>query len=291
MSDAAPVSLSPSLSVVIVNYNTRTDLHACLTALRASTIQIEIVVVDNASTDGSAEMVSEEFSEVVLVTPGRNTWFTGGNNLGIGAARGAYVILLNPDTIPPPNALERMLTFAQAHPQYFGVTAQLRYPNNDLNNGGEQRTCSRIPTYRYLLLNHTPLGWILRGQRRQANDWHWYGDWDRYSDREIDVPPGSCILARRDQLRLDEDLLLYFPEDDLGQRTPPPRFYFLADVHIVHREKSATNNWNGTRLYFRDLIVYTRKHHGAARAALLWLLSRPLYIALWLKRIQWSAIR
>jgi GT2 family glycosyltransferase len=267
------------LSVVIVNYNTRDDVERCLTALHDCAPLPEIIVVDNASTDGSAAMIRERFPAVHLLTPDANTWFCGGNNLGIDAATREYVLLLNPDTIAPPDALAKLVTFAAEHPDYAGTTGQLRYPDGII-----QRTCSRIPTYRYLLVNHTPLGWLLRGTHRRANAAHWYDGWERDSDRDVEVVPGSCTLFRRGEARLNDDLLLYFPEDDLGRRMAPRKFRFLADARIVHREKSATNNWNATRIYFRDLIVYCRTWHGPAHTTLLWLLSRPMLAGLWLGR-------
>jgi GT2 family glycosyltransferase len=268
-----------TLSVIIVNYNTREDLRACLESLRDTTPIPEIIVVDNGSTDGSAAMVDSEFPGVILLAPGRNTWFCGGNNLGIAAAHGRYVLLLNPDTVVPPDALPTMLAFCEAQAQYAGVTAQLRYPDGTI-----QRTCSRIPTYVYLLVNHTPLGWLMRGQRDRLNAEHWYADWQRDTNRDVDVVPGSCLLARREGLRLNDRMLLYFPEDDLARRVGAGKFHFLANVQVTHREKSATRNWLATQVYFRDLIVYTRTHHGRLRAALLWLLSRPVYWGMWTKR-------
>ena len=118
----------PRLSVVIVNYNTREDVRLCLSALRQSTLPTEVIVVDNASRDGSADMIRDEFPEVKLLTPNQNLWFCGGNNLGIRASSGEYVLMLNPDTIPQPDALRLMVDFLQAHPDYAGVTIQLRYP-------------------------------------------------------------------------------------------------------------------------------------------------------------------
>lgn len=273
------------LSVVIVNYNTRDDLRLCLTALRQSQPTPEIIVVDNASTDGSREMVRAEFPDVRLIAPETNTWFCGGNNLGIQAARGEYVLLLNPDTVPPPDALVRMARFMDEHPDYAGATMQLRYPWGEI-----QRTCSRIPTYRYLLLTQTPLQWLLPGMRREAQAWHWYEGWARDRDFDVEAVPGSCTLMRRAELWLDGDLLLYFPEDDLARRNSGRKFRFLAAQSIQHREKSATRTPLATRVYFRDLMVYTRKHHGWARAALLWLCTRPLAWGMalrwWLRRFE-----
>jgi GT2 family glycosyltransferase len=277
-----------SLSVVIVNYNTRDDLRLCLTALRQSQPAPEVIVVDNASSDGSREMVRAEFPEVTLIAPETNTWFCGGNNLGIQAAHGEYVLLLNPDTVPPPDALNVMVRFMDEHPDYAGATMQLRYPSGEI-----QRTCSRIPTYRYLLLTQTPLQWLLPGMRRKAQAWHWYEGWARDRDYDVEAVPGSCTLMRRSELWLDDNLLLYFPEDDLARRNAGRKFRFLASHSILHREKSATRTALATRIYFRDLMVYTHKHHGWARAALLWLLTRPLAWGLalrwWLRRFEAKA--
>ncbi len=276
--------MSILLSVVIVNYNTREDLRACLTAIHNCRPMPEVIVVDNASNDGSAEMVRAEFPRVVLLTPGRNTWFCGGNNLGVAAAHGKYALLLNPDTVPPPGAFARMVDFMEHNPHYAGVTMQLRYPNGEI-----QRTCSRIPTFDYLLLTQTPLRWILTRMRRRAERHHWYEGWNRDTDFDVEAVPGSCTLMRRDELALDDDLLLYFPEEDLGQRAgtgkSARKFRFLADQWILHKEKSATRTPLATRIYFRDMIVYTRKYHGARRAWMLWALSRPLA---WALAISWE---
>jgi GT2 family glycosyltransferase len=267
------------LSVIIVNYNAREDLRVCLTALGESQLVPEIIVVDNASTDGSAEMVHAEFPQVVLLTPGHNTWFCAGNNLGIKAAHGEYVLLLNPDTAPPSDALGTIIQFMDEHPEYAGATMQLHYPNGEI-----QRTCSRIPTYRYFLLTQTPLRWLLQATRRQAEAWHWYAGWERDVDYDVEAIPGSCTLMRRDELWLDDRLLLYFPEDDLAKRNAGRKFRFLAAPSILHREKSVTRTALATRVYFRDLVVYTRKHHGVLAAVLMWSLTRPMA---WGMAIRW----
>lgn len=269
------------LSVVIVNYNTHDDLHACLESLHACQPRPEIIVVDNGSTDGSADMVRATFPHVRLIALAHNAWFAGGNNLGIAAAHGDYVLLLNPDTVVPPDTLGAMVGFMERNPDYAGMTVQLRYPD-----GATQRTCSRIPSYSYLLLNHTPLGWLLTGVRRKVRRHHWYDDWGRDSSRDVEVMPGSCLLMRQDDLTLDDGLRLYFPEDDLARRFQGAKFRYAASLHITHREKASTRTWAATHIYFRDMLHYTRKHHGAAALLLLWLLSRPVLWGMWVAK-QW----
>ncbi len=264
---------TPRISVIIVNYNGKDDLRRCLAALRESTLPAEVIVVDNASSDGSAAMVSAEFPEVNLLEPGKNLYFCAGNNYGVDAAVGDYALLLNPDTVPPPDTLETLVSFMDSHPDYAGATMQMRYPNGEI-----QRTCSRIPTYKYLLLTQTVLQFLFRGARKKTEDRHWYVDegWDRATDFDVEAIPGSCTLMRREDLRLSDHLLLYFNEDDLARRFAGRKFRFLAATPIEHREKSVTRSATATHIYFRDLIAYCKLHHGWLRAGAIWLLSRPL---------------
>ena len=268
----------PDLSVVIVSYNTRDLLRNCLQSLRASIgLELEIIVVDNASSDGSAAVVRDRFPEVQLLAQSLNTWYCGGNNIGIQQASADYVLLLNPDTEVAPDALALMHRFLLENPQYKGVTAKLHYPDGEI-----QRTCSQVPGYLHLLLRYTLLGFLLPGPKNEVHNELFYGDWDRHSDRDVKVIPGSCTMMRRTDLWLDDDLLLYFPEDSLAHRLGGD-MRFLSGAKITHHEKSSTRSFFATRIFFRDLLVYCRKQHGTARTLLLWLLSRPVLWLMWLK--------
>lgn len=107
------------VTVVIVAFNSAPDLPACLAALEVQTLpryRFEVVVVDNASTDGSADLVARDFKWVRVVRSGRNSGFAGGNNLGAALARGDRVALLNPDTVADPHWLEELLRAADTNP-------------------------------------------------------------------------------------------------------------------------------------------------------------------------------
>ena len=182
----------PGLSVVIVNYNTREDVLACLRALSRSPEELQIIVVDNASEDGSAAAVRSEFPRVELLAMPENRWYCGGNNLGLARARRKYVMLLNPDTEVEANTLTQMVEFMDQNPQYDGCTGQMHYPN-----GAIQKTGSRIPTFAYLLIPYSVLGILMPGLRKRHWREHSYESWDRGTDRDIAVMPGSCYLMRR----------------------------------------------------------------------------------------------
>ena len=268
----------PDLSVVIVSYNTRDLLRNCLLSLRASVgLDLEIIVVDNASSDGSAEMARAEFPEARTLAQSLNTWYCGGNNIGIKAARADAVLLLNPDTEVAPDALALMYRFLLDNSDYVGVTAQLIYPNGEI-----QRTCARIPRFRHLLMAYTILGYLLPTTKRELHSDVTYGEWDRRDDRDVEAVPGACTMMRRDDVWLDDELLLYFPEETLARRHQKPMRY-LAAARIKHHEKSSTRSWLATSIFFRDLLVYCRAHHGILKMLLLWALSRPVYWLMWLK--------
>ena len=274
----------PDLSVVIVNYNTRDLLRNCLRSLRASVgLALEVIVVDNASSDQSADMVRDEFPEALLLAQPQNTWYCGGNNIGISRASADYVLLLNPDTVVAPPALARMRRFLMNRPDFAGVTAQMRYPD-----GRIQHTCSKIPGYRSLMLDYTVLGCLFPTAKNRIHADLFYADWDRRRSRGVEVIPGSCMLMRRQDIRLDDDLLLYFPEDALAQSHRRPA-YFLADAKVEHHEKSSTRTRLATTVFFRDMSVYCRKRYGILPMLLLWCLSRPVYWAMWLKNRQAAA--
>ena len=147
----------------------------------------------------------------------------------------------------------------------------MRYPSGEI-----QQTGSEIPTYISLLLDYSLLGYLLPTTKKRVHDELYYADWDRQSRRDVKVIPGSCTLMRKHDLRLDDDLLLYFPEDSLA-REHQGNACLLPDARILHHEKSSTQSWFATSIFFRDLLVYCHKRHGTLRMLLLWLLSRPVY--------------
>ena len=149
----------PDVSVVIVNYNTREPLRRCLESIKAErgSLDLEVIIVDNASKDDSASMIRQVMPEAVLIEPGHNTWFSGGNNIGFQKATADTIYILNADTRLQPNGLQTMLDYLRAHPDVGAVTCRMEYPE-----GGLQQTCSRVPDYLNLLLGYTFLGVLLK---------------------------------------------------------------------------------------------------------------------------------
>jgi len=278
--------MPPDLSIIIVNYNTRDYLRSCLASIEAqqSDLSVEVVVVDNASKDGSAQMIREEYPRVKLVEPGVNTWFTGGNNLGVRQAQGEYALLLNSDTLIQPGMLQTMIAYLRAHANVAAVTCQQR----SMDGAAVLRICSKVPEYLDLLLGYTFLGVLFASVRDRRRAEMWYAGWGRETTRAVEVIPGSCIMAARETLArlgpFDERLKLYFPEDDIGKRilAEGHELHFVAEVALLHEEHASTRQAQrlASRVYFDDLIAFTRKWHGAFAALLLAALVIPTRVAM-----------
>lgn len=277
------------LSTVIVNYNTRDEVLRAIESLIITSdgLEHEIIVVDNASSDGSAAAIREKYPSVTVIETGANLWFTGGNNAGIRASRGEYVLSLNPDTVACPGMLQTMVAYLDAHPEVGAVTSRMEFPDGTL-----QRNCSRLATYVDLLFDYTMLGLAFARWRARRRRWMWYADWDRLSDYSVEVAPDSNLMIRRsvlEQVNLyDERLKLYFTEDDLCRRILDcgHEIHYVAGATLIHTEHASTTKVQrlATQVYFDDLITYTRLHFGAGRARLLAALVRPTRTAMVLRQ-------
>lgn len=275
----------PDVSIVIVNYNTREPLRRCLESIRAQrgSLDIQVIVVDNASKDDSVGMIRQDFPEVQLIEPGRNTWFSGGNNLGFAQAQADVIYILNADTRLQPDGLQTMLAYLKAHPNVGAVTCRMEYPE-----GGLQQTCSRVPQYVDLVLGYTFLGVPLQGWRNRRRHVMWYTGWERNSTRSIEVGPGSNLLCRRDVIQrikgFDERLKLYFTEDDLCKQILDAGYelHFVEGALLLHEERASTSQvWRlASYIYFEDLLTFTRKYYGTLQALLLRSLIIPTRLAM-----------
>jgi GT2 family glycosyltransferase len=148
------------LSVIIISFNTREITRACLQSLRDARLKVEteIIVVDNASTDGSPDMIAAAFPEVVLVRNDRNLMFSKANNQGMRLARGKYFFLLNSDTLIQPGNLERLLAFLEAHQPRVGcVGPRVLRPDLTIQSEGEAFDSYGYVLSRFFFLHKLPL--------------------------------------------------------------------------------------------------------------------------------------
>lgn len=273
------------LSIVIVTYNTKEPLRRCLQSINVqrADLDLEVIVVDNYGKDGTGDMVRDEMPSATFIDPGKNTWFTGGNNLGVSKAIGDYVLILNPDTVIQPGTLQHMLASLRDNPNVGALTCRMVGLDGSL-----QYTCSRVPRYVDLLLGYTFLGVLLSGWRERRRAAMWYRGWERDSDKPVEVIPDSNMMSPRDLLNridtFDESLKLYFTEDDICKRILDAGYevHFTAGATLLHEEHASTRlvQRTASQVYFDDLIVFCRKWYGGVAAAFLQALVIPTRAAM-----------
>lgn len=201
------------VSVIIVNWNTKQLLRDCLFSVceHAGNIDYEIIVIDNASTDRSTEMVKTDFPQVVLLENPDNRGFATANNQGMAIAKGRYVLLLNSDTIVLDNAIANTVHFADENPQAAVIGCRVLNPDRTL-----QQTCFMFPSVLNMVLSSTYLYKMFPKSRffgREQMTW-----WDRNDVRSVDVVTGCFMLVRRGAIEqvgmMDESFFMYGEETD-----------------------------------------------------------------------------
>ena len=222
----------PDLSIIFVNWNTRDWLRQCLRALPAAVADrsAEVIVVDNASTDGSVEAVRSEFPSAHIIIHDTNRGFAAGNNAGLRIASGRYALLLNTDTLPEPCALQRMVDFADGLPRAGMVGALLLNPD-----GGFQASYAEFPS----LLGETLL---LLGLARPLLGPHFpsHSPRDSQRARRCDWVQGACLLVRRAALEeiglMDESFFMYTEETDWCAECWKAGWevWFTPEARVVH---------------------------------------------------------
>lgn len=269
----------PPVGVVIVSWNVRDLLHEALASLAASTAPTRVVVVDNASTDGSAAMVAAAFPAVALIANADNRGFTAGNNQGFAAlgvdvrarrvAPGAprHVLMLNPDAAVAPDAVALLAGYLDAHPDAGAVGPLVLNPD-----GSVQPSRRRFPTPLTGLLESTPLGWRWPGSPA-ARRFH-MADVPIGSDGPVDWVTGAALMVRSDALAaaggFDEGFFMYSEEVDLCRRLRDAGWatHFCGAARVTHHEGKSSEQGLAARhvRFHRSRVRYFWKHHGRAAA-------------------------
>ena len=262
----------PSLSVIIVTWNVADQLRDCLQSIEDDHVHewAEVLVCDNASEDGTAAMVRENFPWATLLVNSSNLGYSRGNNVGLRAAHGERFLLLNPDTIVHPGALKRMAEFSITHPEVGVVGPKHFDAAGELNYEG----ASDFPTTWNVFCDLSFLSRVFR-QSRWFNG-RLLGHWDHADDREVPAIPGAAMMVTSDVVQkigfLDETL--FYTEDMdycMRARAAGWKIFYLASAGIVHlggvSTKRAGNAGYHRKIAFQSMWLFTRKHHGPAAAA------------------------
>ena len=253
------------LSIIIVNWNVRDLLDACLASIYASDLEAvnyEIIVVDSASDDDSIDMLREKYPAVILLPQTKNIGFTRGNNIGLARAKGDYLLLLNPDTELSPEAVALLLKYLKADPQ-VGIIG----PHTLNTDGSHQSTRRRFPTLVTGIFESTWLSaWAPATIERD------YRMLDRRDNDiiEVDWVQGSAFMLRRavyvDIGGLDEGYTMYSEELDYCRRAKSAgwRVVYHGGAQITHHGgKSSEQASAFKQVHFHtSKLRYFRKHHG-----------------------------
>jgi hypothetical protein len=261
------------LGIVILNWNTRELLRDCLRSVAAASgnLAVRVCVVDNASTDGSAAMVADEFPEVLLVRSPRNDGYAAGNNLGLRAlgfdlsqAGGPRcALLLNPDTIVPPTALSAMMAYMQTNEQCGVMGPKLVLPSGELD-----LACRRsFPTPEVSFYRLTGLSKLFPKSRRFGRYNLTYLDPD--VETEVDSVVGACMLVRREAITqaglLDDRFFMYGEDLDWALRIKQHgwRVRYNPRVTVTHIKRAASRRSRKAQIAFHEAMLYFYTKHYA----------------------------
>lgn len=292
---------NPDLGIVIVNYNTRQLLRRCLESVYASAgVTMRVCVVDNASQDGSAEMVTSHFPQAYLIDNDYNVGYPAANNQGLrwlGFDQGVlsgnaprYALLLNADTELPSEALQAVIDYADAEAQIGVVGPKLMRPDGSLD-----KACRRsFPTPEVSFYRMVGLSSLFPKSRRFGRYNLTYMDEDETS--EVDAVVGAFMMVRGEAIRdvglLDESFFMYGEDLDWAYRIKAAGWHvcYFPQVTVLHVKRASSRQNPRARVEFwRSMEIFYRKHYANDTPKLLHLLILgavrfQTYLTTWLTR-------
>lgn len=273
------------LSIIIVSFNSRKDTIACLESVFAHppSIPFEVILIDNASSDGSAEAIASTFPQIELIAYPQNLGFAGGNNLAAKQARGRRILLLNPDTIVFEKSLDALWSYAERQPQRRIWGGQTVFADMRIN----PTSCWHRMTLWSMICR--TLGLTFLFPKSPLFNQEAYGDWQRDSEREVDIVTGCFLLIDatlwRELNGFDPQFFMYAEEADLCLRahklgaspgiTPAARIVHLGGVSEVSAVEKVIKTHKGR-------VTLIRKHWSPLHRALglftyrVWALTRMI---------------
>lgn len=261
----------PDLSIIIVSWNVRDLLADCLTSIdqHKDTLDVQVIVVDSASQDDTVDMVQRRFPGIILLAQEENVGFTRGNNIGLRAATGRHLLLLNPDTVVLHGALMRMVTYLDDHPE-IGIVG----PHTLNGDGSHQSTRRRFPWVALAFFEST---WLQPLAPQHMMIRFKVADVPDDAIVRVDWVQGSALMARREVYDdiggLDEAFVMFSEEVDWCKRAADADWpaVYLGDAKIVHYGGKSTGQVAARKhVHFQQSkLRYFHKHHGPRIARVL----------------------
>lgn len=265
------------LSIAIVNWNVSDLLEKCLSSIfkYPPNADFETIVVDNASSDNSVEMVRNRFPKVRLLENKKNMGFSAGNNRAVQESSGEFILILNPDTEITKGSLDDLINFLETHPEAGIVAPKIINPDGSL-----QKSCMGFPTLGAMAMRQLFLELLWPGNPFTRT--YLMSDFKYDRIREVDQPMGACLLVRRelfDEVGLfDEKSFMFFDEVDLCYRAKVHGWliFFTPQPRIIHHGGSSIKKWgvfNLGRHWTRSRNHYFGKYYGKSAVTALNLLD------------------
>ena len=264
------------VSIILVNYNSSALLRQCLKSIYEQTkeISFEIIVVDNASSDNSREIVCSEFSNVQLIKSAENLGFSRGNNLGASLAKGTYLLFLNTDTILFENSIKVLSDFLDKHPDVGAIGPKILF-----EDGCFQLSSGRLPNLFREFIDK--IVYSLARNRRKVmcpllERWH-------KTTKVVGWLTGACLMVRQSAFSqvngFDENLFMYFEDKDLCKRINASGWQIMyypstSTIHLLAGSSSSANKQKINALYRTSQLYYYRKHLGRLQSAIVRLYLR-----------------
>jgi hypothetical protein len=252
------------LSVIIVTWNSRKDMEACLSSLPHGVQRhtFEVLLVDNASADDTVALSRKVMPSVQILKNARNAGFAAANNQALALAAGRYLCLLNPDTVLGEHALDTLVEFLDAHPVVWACG-----PGMLNRDGTPQRTGVRFPSLWNLFVETLYLDRVFPSTRLFGRHREFYEDPSRA--HAVDYVQGSCLMLRREVLdsigKLDEGFFMYFEETDWCYRIGKAggKVWIVPSAGVIHFGGETAGHYDERRLvfYYRSLLRFFDKHH------------------------------
>lgn len=260
---------------LIVTYNSSDEIRACLDSIRAQSVdfEMETILVDNASKDGTADIVRAEYAEVKFIDSGYNAGFAAANNLAFQEAQGRFILLINPDSVMRPEAVAAAIKYMAGHPR-CGIVGGLLVDEE----GHAHPSARKFPSALTKLITLSGLAERFSSSRFfGAGDFRWF---DHKSPLAVDWVPGAFTCVRRSMIEevgfFDERFFLYYEETDLCLRAKRHGWdtFFIPDSVIEHEGGASSKKIEGQtfdqagsqvrRFRMMAECLYHRKNYGLA---------------------------
>ncbi len=280
------------LSIIIVNYNVKALLEQTLLSVYKAIqhLQVEIIVVDNHSADGSCEMVQERFPNAILIANKDNKGFSKANNQGIHIANGRNIVLLNPDTVVSEETFVKTVAFLDSHAEAGALGVRM------IDGRGHFLPESKrgLPTPAVAFYKMTGLAKLFP-QSKTFGQYH-LSYLNEFETHEADILSGAFMMVKKEVLNkvglLDETFFMYGEDIDLSYRIVKAGYknYYFADTTIIHYKGESTkkHSINYVKIFYQAMAIFAKKHYSKQQG---WWFAFLIYAAIYARAFLALVIR